>query len=103
MITAIAKLHADPQKVQRVRETLEDMVDAAKHSDPELSAYSVHVAADDPSLFLVYEQYSSVEGREEDGQSKRLMELGTALRESLREPIHIERYEYVKGLDVARG
>jgi quinol monooxygenase YgiN len=103
MITAIARLHADPGKEQRVRETLEDMVDAARHSDPELRAYSVHVSEDDPSLFLVYEEYSSVERRDADAESKHLMELGTALRESLREPIRIERYRYLKGIDRANG
>ncbi len=98
MITAIARLHAQPGKEAEVQKALEQMIEGVQTHEPGVDAYSLHVAENDPSEFLLYERYPTVADFEQHQKTEHMLELGTALRESLREPIAIERYTYLKGL-----
>ncbi|MCK9485970.1 MAG: antibiotic biosynthesis monooxygenase [Dehalococcoidia bacterium] len=101
MIARFARLQAQPEKVDRVRRALEDMVRSSRTEDPMLGEYVLYESDDDPGQFLIEQHVSTVEEAldDPDRENQRLMELGTALREQLIRPITIDRYRMIVGED----
>ena len=97
MIARFARLEAQPEKVDRVRRALEDMVRASRTEDPMLGEYVLYESDDEPGEFLIEQHVSSVEEAldDPDRDNARLMELGTALREALIRPIEVSRYRLI--------
>ncbi|MEZ4503545.1 MAG: antibiotic biosynthesis monooxygenase [Dehalococcoidia bacterium] len=95
MIAITARLHADPGKEVDVRKALSTMVQDASTRQPSMPGYSLLASEKDPTEFLMYAEFTSVEDRLPEARIDELMQLGTGLRESLREPIEIERYVVV--------
>lgn len=83
MIARFARIQAQPEKVDRVRRALEDMVRDSRTEDPMLGAYVLYESEENPCEFLIEQHVSSVEEEmdDPDRDNQRLMELGTALRE----------------------
>ncbi len=101
MIARFARLEAQPEKADRVRQALADMVRASKTEDPMLGEYVLYESEDDPGEFLIEQHVSSVDEamQDPDQDNQRLMELGTALREQLIRPIKISRYHLITEVD----
>ena len=101
MIARFARLEAQPEKKDRVRRALEDMVNASKTEDPMLGEYVLYESDEDPCEFLIEQHVSAVaeELDDPDQDNQRLMELGTALREQLIRPITITRYRLITEVD----
>lgn len=97
MIARFARVEAQPEKVDRVRRALEDMVRDSRTADPTLGEYVLYESDDQPGIFLLEQHVSSVEEElhDPDRDNQRLMELGTALREQLIRPIEINRYRLI--------
>jgi hypothetical protein len=94
----VSRLRVQPGKEARVQAALGELLEAAAALDPPSWVYAVQRSEHDPGLFLVYDQHEEAtlhSNSEEDG---RLLRLGAALRESLLEPLAVERYSVVRML-----
>lgn len=94
MPTRMARLQAQPEDVNHVRQVLGEMVQSAKEEDPTLGEYVLYESEDTPGEFLIEQHISAVDAELGDRADERLMELGTALREELG-PIQVSRYRLV--------
>ncbi len=97
MIARFARVEAQPEKVDRVRRALEDMVRDSRTEDPMLGEYVLYESDDEPGTFLIEQHVSSVDEalQDPDEDNQRLMELGTALREQLIRPIQVDKYRLI--------
>ncbi|MBA4180651.1 MAG: hypothetical protein C0506_08705 [Anaerolinea sp.] len=99
MITIVAKLQAAPGKEAELKEALTKMVAAVKANEAgAVPTYSLHVAKDDPTTFLFYEQYASAEAQEAHGKTAHMAELGGSLRGVLAGRPVIESYTQIAGV-----
>lgn len=102
MTTIVAKLQAAPGKEEQLKETLTKMVAAVKANEQgKAVAYSLHVAANDPSTFLVYEQYADDDALQAHGKTEHMGALNAAIVEGqlLAARPTIERYTKIAGVD----
>ncbi|MQA00807.1 MAG: antibiotic biosynthesis monooxygenase [Dehalococcoidia bacterium] len=81
MITVIAKLQAQPGKEDEMKAELTRMVQAVSATEPDVPAYSLHQADDDPTVFYFYEQYANTEAQEAHRQTEHMKALGAAMRD----------------------
>lgn len=96
MITIVAKLQAAPGKEEELKAALTKMVAAVKANEAgAVPTYSLHVAKDDPSMFLFYEQYASAEAQDAHGKTSHMAELGASLRGNLAGRPVIEAYTQI--------
>ncbi len=99
MITIVAKLQAAPGKEEELKAALTKMVAAVKANESgAVPVYSLHVAKDDPSTFLFYEQYASAEVQDAHGKTSHMAELGAALKGNLAGRPVIEAYTQIAGV-----
>lgn len=99
MITIVAKLQAAAGKEDELRAALTTMVAAVKANEAgAVPTYSLHVANDDPTMFLFYEQYASPEAAEAHNKTPHMAELGANLRGVLAGRPVIERYTQIAGV-----
>ena len=94
MPTRMARLQAQPEDVNHVRQALGDMIREASEDDPTLGEYVLYESEDTPGEFLIEQRISAVDAELEDRANARLMELGTGLREETG-PIRISNYRLV--------
>lgn len=92
---AVARIKAQPAKVNDVRHALEQMVKDSESEDPNLEEYALYESSDEPGCFLIEQRISAVDDRLALREPERLMELGTALREKLDGPIEVAKYHLV--------
>ncbi|MGH2609877.1 MAG: putative quinol monooxygenase [Tepidiformaceae bacterium] len=102
MLTVVAKLQAAPGKESQLKETLTKMVAAVKANEPGRAvAYSLHVANDDPTTFLFYEQYADDDAVKAHGATEHMGALNSAIRDGqllAGRPV-IERYTKIAGVE----
>lgn len=99
MITLVAKLTAQAGKEDELRSALEEMVGSVGANEPGVVTYSLHVADDDPTVFLFYEQYSSPEALEAHGTTDHMKAFGARLGGLLGGAMDIGRYTQITGVD----
>lgn len=102
MLTIVAKLQAAPGKEEQLKEAFTKMISAVKAGEQgKTLVYSLHVANDDPSTFLFYEQYADEDAMKAHSTSEHMGALNVALREGqlLAGRPTIERYTRIGGLD----
>ena len=99
MITVVAKLQALEGKQGELSQALTEMVEAVSANEPGVSAYSRHVADDDPTLFLFYEQYESAEAQKTHGGTEHMQALGGKLQDLLAGRPEIERYTQIASVE----
>jgi quinol monooxygenase YgiN len=99
LITIVAKLQANAGKEDELREVLTEMIENVKtHEASGVPVYSLHVADNDPTLFLFYEQYASAEALEAHGKTDHMRAMGSKLGGLLAGRPVIERYTQIAGL-----
>jgi len=99
MITIVAKLQANPGKEDELRAVLSEMVGNVKtHEAGDVPAYSLHVADDDPTLFLFYEQYANTDALAAHGKTDHMRAMGSKLGGLLAGRPVIERYTQIAGV-----
>jgi quinol monooxygenase YgiN len=102
MLTVVAKLQAAPGKEAQLQHTLTKMVAAVKANEQGRAvAYSLHVANEDPTTFLFYEQYADDEAIKAHGTTEHMGALNQAIRNGqllAGRPV-IERYTMLAGVD----
>ena len=99
MITVVAKLQAQEGKQAELRQALTEMVEAVSANEPGVSAYSLQVADDDPTLFLFYEQHESAEAQKTHGGTEHMQALGGKLQDLLAGRPEIARYTQISGIE----
>lgn len=99
MITVVAKLKAQEGKEAELEAALTEMVEAVSANEPDVPTYSLHVADDDPTLYLFYEQYDSADAQQAHGQTDHMKALGAALGGLLDGRPEIGRYTQVAGVE----
>jgi quinol monooxygenase YgiN len=92
MIARLARIEAQPQKIDEVREALTQMVRDSRRDDPELAGYALY-ECEKPGEFLIEQRIPEDTGADVDAE-ERFMELGTALRE-MAGPVEIASYRLV--------
>ncbi len=98
MITVIAKLQAEEGKEPELEAALLEMVEAVKANEPDVPTYSLHVSDEDPTVYLFYEQYASVDAQQAHGQTDHMKTLGGNLRDLLAGRLEISRYTQIAGV-----
>ena len=98
MITIVAKLQANEGKQDELKAILSEMVGKVKENEPGVPTYSLHVADDDPTMFLFYEQYSSADAFAAHGTTDHMKAMGSKLGGLLAGRPVIERYTQVAGV-----
>lgn len=99
MITIVAKLQANPGKEDELRAVLTEMVGNVKEKEAgKALAYSLHVADNDPTLFLFYEQYADAAALDAHGKTEHMAAMGGKLRGLLAGRPVIERYTQIAGV-----
>ncbi len=102
MLTIVAKLQAAPGKESELKDVLTKMVAAVKENEKgRATAYSLHVANDDPTTFLFYEQYADDDAFAAHGTTEHMGALNSAVRDGqlLGGRPAIERYTKITGVD----
>lgn len=99
MITIVAKLQAEAGKERELEAALLEMVQAVKANEPDVPTYSLHVAEEDPTLYLFYEQYASADAQTAHGQTDHMKNLGSSLQGLLAGRPQIERYTQIAGVN----
>ncbi|MEE8421741.1 MAG: antibiotic biosynthesis monooxygenase family protein [Dehalococcoidia bacterium] len=99
MITLLAKLKAQEGKEAELEAALTEMVEAVSANEPGVPTYSLHVADDDPTVYLFYEQYESSEAQQAHGQTDHMKALGGKLGGLLDGRMQLERYTQVAGVE----
>ena len=72
MSAVIAKLEAREAREARLKQAQPKMVEAVSANEPGVSVYSLHMADDGPTLFLLCEQYESTAAQNEHGGTRRM-------------------------------
>ena len=98
MTLTIATLEATPEHALHVRQALEEMIAEASVEDPELMRYELYESEDESDTFVIQHEVDTVDERLHILAAERFMELGTALREELRGPIHVQHMRLVRRL-----
>jgi len=100
MITIVAKLQAQPGKEEELRAVLTEMVgNVKKHEAGAVPTYSLHVADNDPTLFLFYETYRDAEAAAAHNQTDHMKAMGAKLAGLLAGRPVIERYTRIASVD----
>ena len=98
MITIVAKLQAEAGKEAELEAALMEMVGAVKTNEPDVPTYSLHVADDDPTLYLFYEQYANADAQKAHGETDHMKTLGSSLQGLLAGRPEIGRYTQIAGV-----
>lgn len=98
MITILAKLQATPGKEDELKNVLTTMVSKVKANESGVPVYSLHVADNDPTLFLFYEQYDNADAFKAHAETSHMKEMGGALRGLLAGKPVIERFTQIAGV-----
>ena len=98
MITIVAKLKAAEGKQDQLKAALTTMVEKVKANEPGVKSYSLHVADNDPAVFMFYEQYADAAAFEAHGKTDHMNELGASLQGLLAGRPEIERYTFIAGV-----
>ncbi|WP_322796422.1 putative quinol monooxygenase [Tepidiforma sp.] len=100
MITIVAKLQAQPGKEDELKAALTEMVAAVKqHEAGAVPTYSLHVAENDPTLFLFYENYRDAAAFDAHGKTDHMRALGAKLAGLLAGRPVIERYTRIASVE----
>ncbi|MEX0783853.1 MAG: putative quinol monooxygenase [Dehalococcoidia bacterium] len=101
MLTVVAKLQAAPGKESQLKDALTKMVAAVSTNEKgPVVTYSVHVANDDPTMFLFYEQYTDDDAVKAHGATEHMGALNSAIRDGqlLAGRPTIERFTWLAGI-----
>lgn len=98
MITVVAKLKAAEGKQDELKAALSTMVANVKANEPGVKAYSLHVADNDPTQFMFYEQYADAAAFEAHSKTEHMKALGASLAGLLAGRPEIERYTFLEGV-----
>ena len=100
-ITLVAKLTAAEGKADELKAALTEMVAAVKENEAgKALAYSLHTSADDPNVFLFYEQYSDEEALAAHSKTSHMAAMGGKIvsgKLTAGRPV-IERYTQIAGV-----
>lgn len=99
MITLTAKLQAQEGKEAELEAALTEMVEAVSANEPGVPTYSLHVAEDDPTVFLFYEQYESPEAQATHRETAHMQALGAKLQGLLAGRMELSRYTQIAGVE----
>lgn len=89
-LTIIGRLRARPGRESDLRDALMKVLKESRH-EPGCINYDLHVAETDPSLFVLYENWSSQDALDEHFQLPHSITLAARFPELLAEPLVMER------------
>ena len=100
MITIVAKLQAVAGKQDELKAVLSEMVGKVKeHEAGAVPVYSLHVANDDPTMFLFYETYRDADAATAHNTTDHMKAMGGALAGLLAGRPVIERYTRIASVE----
>ena len=86
----------------RVRESLERMIDPTAREDDNLG-YALHQGTDDPAYFALYEGWTSEDALNRHMQTPHFKQLVEELKETLAEPLKVSKVKHIGGEVPAPG
>ncbi len=97
MIVVVAKFKAQPDKAEEVERELRGLIEYVRNEEPDTLTYVCHRAQGDPSQFLFYERYRSMEALATHGSSNKFRTTFKKIGPMLEGDPVIEMYEEMLG------
>lgn len=99
MIILTAKLRAQEGKEPELEAALSELVEAVSANEPAVAVYTLHVSDEDPSLYMMYEQYEDGDALKAHGTTEHMAAFRDVAKDLLAGPMEIERYTLVAELE----
>ena len=96
MIVITAAMRSKPGKEMDLIAAMKELTAAVRQNEPDTLAYTFHRAKNDPSLFMVYEKYKSVEAMKAHMVSAHFQEAAKKLGGLLEGGLGLETYEVME-------
>jgi quinol monooxygenase YgiN len=93
-VTVVASFLAKPGKEENVRQTIEAVI-APTRAESGCINYDLHQSTDDPSLFMLYENWNSKKDLDEHLDMPYLRDLIAKADDLLAKPIDIKLYRMI--------
>ncbi|HJM88814.1 MAG TPA: putative quinol monooxygenase [Dehalococcoidia bacterium] len=99
MIILTAKLKAQEGKEPELEAALSELVEGVSANEPGVALYTLHVSDEDPSLYMMYEQYADGDAQKAHGATEHMAAFRDVAGSLLDGPMEIERYTLVTELE----
>jgi quinol monooxygenase YgiN len=100
MLTLVAYLHAKPEKREALEAVLHSLVDPTR-LEPDCIGYHFHKSADDPNVFMFYENWVSRESLDRHLAMPHLAGFWATRMEYLEADVELRFFEMQSALPVA--
>jgi quinol monooxygenase YgiN len=99
MIVLTAKLKAQEGKEPELEAALSELVEGVSANEPGVAVYTLHVSDEDPSLYIMYEQYEDGDALKAHGATEHMTAFRDVAKNLLAGPMDVEHYTLVTELE----